>query len=184
MAVNAFHVVEKSNQELKSKLTNVEKGKKSAEAALDNAERQAKGQRVLLHQDEDQLVVSKKPIIISLKKKLEKVEKAKDQAEKARDQAEQDGYNVGVVEIKEALKAEVLGVCRNYCLQVWNEALNEAKVETSSILRKAKSVYYPPAIQVFGPTSSRTNASPKVAEVGKASPAKALASFDNPSKVA
>ena len=47
MAVDTFHVVEKRNQELKSKLTDVEKGKRSAEAALDNAERQAKGQRVL-----------------------------------------------------------------------------------------------------------------------------------------
>ena len=101
-------MVEKRNQELKSKLTDVEKGKRSAEAALDNAERQAKVQRVLLHQAEDQLVISKEQII-SLKKKLEKVEKAKDQAEKDRDQAEQDRYNVGVVEIEEALKAEVLG---------------------------------------------------------------------------
>ena len=176
-------MVEKRNQELKSKLTDVEKGKRSAEAALDNAERQAKGQRVLLHQAEDQLVISKEQII-SLKKKLEKVEKAKDQEEKARDQAEQDGYNVGVVEIKEALKAEVLGVCRNYCLQVWNEALNQAKVETSSILRKAKSVYYPPAIRASGPASSRTDTTPKVAEVGMASPAKVLTSFDNPSEVA
>ena len=115
---------------------------------------------------------------------MEKVEKAKDQAEKARDQAEQDGYNVGVVEIKEALKAEVLGVCRNYCLQVWNEALNEARVETSSILRKAKSVYYHPAIRASGPASSRTDIALKVAEVGMASPAKVLTSSDNPSKVA
>ena len=46
------------------------------------------------------------------------------EAKKTKDQAEQDGYNVGVTETKEALKAEVSGVCRTYCLQVWNEALN------------------------------------------------------------
>ena len=82
---------------------------------------------------------------------MEETEKAREQAEKARDQAEQEGYDVGVAETEEALKAEVSGVCRNYCLQVWNEALNQvwneafnqAKVKTSSILRKAKNVYYP-----------------------------------------
>ena len=39
-------------------------------------------------------------------------------AEKARDQAEQDGYDAGIVETKEALRAEVSRVCRTYCLQV------------------------------------------------------------------
>ena len=58
-AVDAFHVAEKSNKKLKSKLIEVERGKRSAEAALDNAERQAEGQRVLLHQAEDHLATSK-----------------------------------------------------------------------------------------------------------------------------
>ena len=47
-AVDAFHVAEKSNQELKNKLTEAERDKRSIEAALDRAERQAEGQRVLL----------------------------------------------------------------------------------------------------------------------------------------
>ena len=38
-AVEAFHVAEKSNQELKSKLIEAERDKKSAEADLDSAER-------------------------------------------------------------------------------------------------------------------------------------------------
>ena len=42
-AVDAFHLAEKSNQKLKSKLTEEERGKRSSEAALDNAERQAEG---------------------------------------------------------------------------------------------------------------------------------------------
>ena len=37
--VDAFHMAEKSNQELKNKLNEVERGKRSAEAALDSAER-------------------------------------------------------------------------------------------------------------------------------------------------
>ena len=68
---------------------------------------QAEGQRVLLHQAEDQLAASKEQIIV-LKKKLE-------EAEKARDKAEQDGYDIGVTETEEALRADVSGVCRNYC---------------------------------------------------------------------
>ena len=38
-AVEAFHVVEKSNQELKSKLTEAERDRKSAEATLDSVKR-------------------------------------------------------------------------------------------------------------------------------------------------
>ena len=34
------------------------------------------------------------------------------------EQAEQDGYEVGVAETEEALRAEVLEVCRYYYLQV------------------------------------------------------------------
>ena len=52
-----------------------------------------------------------------MKKKLKEVKKAKDQAEKAREEAEkaweeaeQQGYDIGVAETVEALRAEVLGV--------------------------------------------------------------------------
>ena len=53
MAVKAFNVVEKRINELKNKLTEVERDKKSAETALDNVKRQVEGQRVLLRQAED-----------------------------------------------------------------------------------------------------------------------------------
>ena len=66
-----------------------------------------------------------------------------EEAKKARDQAEQEGFEIGVAETEKALRAEVLGVCRKYCLQVWNEALNQAGVEASSMLRRAENVYYP-----------------------------------------
>ena len=69
------------------------------------------------------------------------------EAEKARDEAEQKGYDLGVAEIEETLRAEVPAVCRIYWAQTWNEALNRAKVEASSELRKADNIYYPPAIK-------------------------------------
>ena len=56
------------------------------------------------------------------KKLKERAEKAKMQAEedkakaeKERDKAEQHGYNVGVVETEDTLRAEVPVVCRAYC---------------------------------------------------------------------
>ena len=58
-AVKAFQVVEKSNQDLKAKLIEEKRERKSTAAALDNIERQAEGQRVLLHNAEDQLAASK-----------------------------------------------------------------------------------------------------------------------------
>ena len=42
-AVDAFHMAEKSIQELKSKLIKEERERKSAATALDSAERQAEG---------------------------------------------------------------------------------------------------------------------------------------------
>ena len=74
----------------------------------------------------------------ALKQQLKAANKLKDQAEKARmqaeedkvkaekerDEAEQHGYDVGVAETENALRAEVPAVCRAYCAQTWEETLN------------------------------------------------------------
>ena len=82
VAVDAFYVAEKSNQDLKANLIEAKWERKSATIALDNVERQAKGRRVLLWNAKDQLAASKEQII-ALKKRLKEVEKAKNQAKKA-----------------------------------------------------------------------------------------------------
>ena len=46
-----------------------------------------------------------------------KAEKAKAEVEKVRDEAEQHGYDVGVAETEDALRAEVPAVCRAYYAQ-------------------------------------------------------------------
>ena len=51
-----------------------------------------------------------------LREKL-KAEEDKLKAEKERDKAEQHGYDVGVAETEDALRAEVPVVCRAYCAQ-------------------------------------------------------------------
>ena len=88
-----------------------------------------------------------------------------------------------MAETEEALRAEVSRVCRNYCSQVWNEALNQAGVEASSALRRAKSIYYPSVIRESVPPSSRTDTASEVAEAGKDGTAKVPTSSDTPSKV-
>ena len=45
------------------------------------------------------------------------VEEDKAKAKKEKDEAEQHDYDVGVVETKDTLRAEVLAVCRAYCTQ-------------------------------------------------------------------
>ena len=106
----------------------------------------------------------------ALKKQLEEAQRLKDraekskaeadkariEAEKARDEAEQKGYDLGVAETEETLRAEVPAVCRIYCTQTWDEALNWAGVEASLELRKAENVFYPPAIWASDPPSTQT----------------------------
>lgn len=88
-----------------------------------------------------------------------------------------------VVETEEALRAEVSGVCRTYCLQVWNKALNLTGVNASSTLRRTENLYYPLAIrESVLPSSSnpKANTVSKEAEDDKDSPAKILPSSTDP----
>ena len=73
-------------------------------------------------------------------------EEDKVKAEKERDEAEQHGYDVGVAETEDVLRAEVPAMCRAYCAQTWEETLNQAKVEASSELRKPESIIFPSAL--------------------------------------
>ena len=174
--VEALNMAEQSNKELKKQLLEEQREKKSAAATLDNVEKQAESQRVLLRNTEDQLTASKTQIV-ALTKILEEAEKAKVQAERARDQAEQDGYDAGVAETEEALRVEVPGVCRTYCFQTWYEALNKAGVETLSALRRAENVYYPFAIRRSIPSFLRIDGKSEVAEVSKDSTTNVTTTF-------
>ena len=95
--------------------------------ALKGAERQAESQRKLTNEANEQLAASKEQLA-ALKKQLEEAKRLRDQAEKARvqaeedkakaekerDEAEQHGYDVGVVETEDTLRAEVPTMCRAY----------------------------------------------------------------------
>ena len=94
-------------------------------------------------------------------KSREEAEKAKTEAERAMNEAEQRGYEVGIAETEETLRAEVPAVCRIYCAKTWDEAFNRARVKASSELRKLENVFYPevirpsalPPLQVEAPPS-------------------------------
>ena len=142
---------------MNAKLLEAEREWKSAEVALERAERQAETSHKQLRQVDDELAAAREQIKL-LKKKLE-------DAEKAKDQAKQYGYDVGVAETEEALRAEVSRVCRVYCLQVWNETFNLARVEASLALRRAKNVYYPPTIRAPASTAPKDDAAPNIASL-------------------
>ena len=118
------------------------RAKDSAESSLASTQKQAEDQTRHLLEAEAQLQIAKKQIV-DLKKKLIEAEGAKNVAEWARDEAlrakeevvfvraeakcskekaEEEAYNLGMAETHAALKAQVPGVCRLYCSQVWNEA--------------------------------------------------------------
>ena len=128
-------MAENSLKDFKVQLSQSENDRKSVVAALEGAERQAGTQRKQLHQDEFDLAFVREQNKVLLKM-LEEVEKAKNQVE-------QDGYNVEVAETKEAFKSKVSGVCRVYCSQMWDMALNRERVEASSALRRPENIYYP-----------------------------------------
>ena len=48
----------------------------------------------------------------------------------------------GVLEMETRLAEEVAGVCRDYCIETWAEALNWAGVLADSELRRVKNVFF------------------------------------------
>ena len=92
---------------------------------------------------------------------------ARTEAETAKDKAEEKGYEAGVAETQAHLKAQILGVCRLYCSQVWNEALKRVRVEASPNLWKAESIFYPPAICETASASFEAASVPKEAEAAQ-----------------
>ena len=89
---------------------------------------------------------------------------ARAKAESSKEKVEEEAYNLGVAETQATLKAQVPGVCRLYCSQVWNEALKQARVEASSDLWKVENVFYPPAIREATPSNSEVRDAPEEAE--------------------
>lgn len=62
--------------------------------------------------------------------------------------AEQVTYDAGMTKIAQSLVAQLKDVSRAFCLEVWGEAFNAARVDVESDLRGADTVYYPLALRI------------------------------------
>ncbi|XP_050247900.1 uncharacterized protein LOC126695263 [Quercus robur] len=168
----------------------------TALAGLTGAQTQAEEQTKHLLDAEEQLQIAKEQIS-DLKKKLimaendkgvaefardeavrakQEAEFARNEAEAARDKAEEEGYETGMAETQASLKAQIPGVCRLYCSQVWEEALKRAGVDASSDLWKAESIFYPLAIHETASASSEAMSDQHEAEVIQSEDAKIIVS--------
>ena len=64
-------------------------------------------------------------------------------AREASEAAETASYEREVQEKEMWLAKEVARVCKDYCAEVWAEALNRAKVPTTSELSSAENIFFP-----------------------------------------
>ena len=104
------------------------------------------------------------------------------EVECSKEKAEEEAYDLGVAETQATLKAQVPGVCRLYCSQVWNKALKQARVEASSNLWKAKRMYYLPTIREDGAASSEVRDALEEVEAIDPGVAMAITSSKEPAK--
>ena len=82
----------------------------------------------------------------------------------------QHGYDVGIAETEEALRVEVPTVCRAYCAQTWEEALNQARIDASSELRRPENIFFPPTIRAPGLDPNQKEAAPPITRLAEDAP--------------
>ena len=64
-------------------------------------------------------------------------------AQEAAKAALTSAYECGVLEMEARLTAEVTVVCKEYCAETYNQALDRAGIPADSDLRRVDQVYYP-----------------------------------------
>ena len=92
-------------------------------------------------------LATQKQLVLDLKAELQKVKNAARVAKEVSKASEMASYKCGVQEMEIRLAKEVVGVCRDYCTEVWVEALNRAGVPANSELRKAENTFFPKDIR-------------------------------------
>ena len=127
--------------QLAEKLKVAENGRKSAEARLKSAEAQAEDQHKELYTTQLNLA-TKKAVVLNLQSKLQRDEVLK-VAQEATIAAETSAYERGVLEMETRLTAEVTAICREYCAEMYNQALDREGIPANSNLRRTNQVYYP-----------------------------------------
>ena len=84
---------------------------------------------------------------MDFKAKLQKAKDATRVAREVSEVAEATSYERGVQKTEIRLMDEVAEVCRDYCKEVWAEALNWVGVSATSEWRSAENIFYPKDIQ-------------------------------------
>ena len=131
--------MKQENQELAAQLTTEERARRRAGAGLKNAQDQVKAKKLYLTEIE---LVTQKQLVLDLKVELEKAKAAARTAEEATGALRLTSYEQRVQEIEVRLADELAEVCRDYCKEVWLEALNLAGVLAASEWREARNIYY------------------------------------------
>ena len=137
----AFGMANHKKMQLAEKLKAAESAQKSVEAGLKSAEAQAEDQRKEPYTIQLNLA-AEKAAVLDLKSKLQKAEEALKVAQEAATAVETSAYECGVLETEARLTAEVTTVCREYCVETYNQALDRAGILADSNLRRANQVYY------------------------------------------
>ena len=133
----ALGTAEQKNQELATKLTAEERGRKSAKVGLKNAQDQAREQCKKLHYAEIELATVKQQVL-DLKAELDKAKKVARATKATMKASKQRFYDLGMQESEAYLTKELARVCKEYCLEVWAKALNLARVPATSDWRRLK----------------------------------------------
>ena len=128
--------------QLAEKLKVAENGRKSAEAGLKSAKVQAEDQCKELYTTQLNLA-TEKAAVLDLQSKLQRAEEALKVAQEAAIAAKTSVYERGVLETETRLTAKVTAVCREYCAETYNQALDRAGIPADSNLRRTDQVYYP-----------------------------------------
>ena len=88
-------------------------------------------------------LATEKAAVLNLQSKLQRAEEALKVAQEAAIAAETSIYERGVLETETRLTAKVTAVCREYCAETYNQALDRAGIPADSDLKRTDQVYYP-----------------------------------------
>ena len=109
---------------------------------MKSAEAQVEDQHKELYMTQLNLA-TEKAVVLDLQPKLKGAEEALKMAQEATIAAETSAYERGVLETETRLTVEVTAVCREYCAETYNQALDRVGIPPNSDLRKTDQMYYP-----------------------------------------
>jgi len=107
---------------------------------LKTVKRQAEDQCQKLHITDIELATQRQ-LVLDLKVELKKVRESARVVKEVFEAAKMASYEQGVQEKEARLAKELTVVCRDYCSEVWAEALSRVEVSTTSEWRLAENVY-------------------------------------------